>query len=220
MEKPKKVGSNEPHRLKPKLVSKLVPFLVFGAVIATTLALNYTGYINLEDLVNFPLEIKNHATIGVQYEGFDFAPKLIPMLNPEWNGDRNGYTFYLGSGIGFPPMGMILGPDGILRGTPTGRGGNFEVCVKDVGGNSKCIKVHLTVDSSSEENINPPNYNCPKTSLETSTPCGTNQTGGAGVGGVYIYANCTCPSDTTDSGTKIVAAGGPYKICTCKGIEK
>lgn len=161
------------------------------------------------------LEIKNHATLNVPYDGFDFAPTLIPLLNPDYDGDRNGYTFYLGSGTGFPPMGLILGVDGILRGTPTGKAGNFEVCVKDVGGNFICRTIHLTVDSASDDNddVNP--GKCPATSAQTSTPCGSVQNGVAVVG-VIVYDYCECPSDTVYSGTTDrVTPGGPYKICTC-----
>ncbi|MFH0831708.1 MAG: hypothetical protein V1886_02470 [archaeon] len=91
--------------------------------------------------------------IGVNYS-YDFAPGLILLLNPNstavssssnpLSSNPDGiagsaiYTFYLGSGAGFPPMGLILGIDGVLRGTPTGKGGKFEVCIKDAGGKSAC----------------------------------------------------------------------------------
>ena len=128
----------------------------------------------------------------------------------------SGYTFYLGSGTGFPPMGLILGIDGILRGTPTGKGSNFEVCVKDVGGNSVCRTFHLKVNSECITTIitttTTNNGNCPTTS---NPPCHSIQNGVA-VSGVIVPASCNCPSDTTYAGMDNTAPGGPYKICTCK----
>lgn len=202
---------------KPKVIPKMIPLLVVAIAIAATVALDYTGHINIENLFDFPLEIKEHAIRNVPY-AFDFAPKLLPMLNQNWSiGDvRNGYTFYLDSGKGFPPMGLILGTDGILKGTPTGRSSTFVVCVRDIGANSKCIKVHLTVDEKEEPTYVLPNHKCPATSYETSTPCGSNQTGGAGVGGIYVSIDCLCPSDTVDYGANVVAEGVQYKTCICK----
>jgi len=88
--------------------------------------------------------------IGVNYS-YDFAPELILLLdsnktivssssNPSGTTTTDSaiYTFYLGSGVGFPPMGLILDINGVLNGIPTGKGGKFEVCVKDVGGKSAC----------------------------------------------------------------------------------
>jgi hypothetical protein len=199
----------------PKVILSVIPLLVVAAAIAVTVALDYTGYIDIENIIDFPLEIKEHAIRNKPYV-FDFAPKLIPMLNPEWNGLRNGYTFYLGPNTGFPPIGLILSPDGFLKGTPTGMGKTFVVCVRDVAENTKCIKVHLTVDEEQEQPYVPPNSNCPATSHETSTPCGSNQTGGASVGGVYVSMDCPCPSDTVDYGAIVVAEDVQYKTCICK----
>ncbi|MBS3055068.1 MAG: hypothetical protein J4452_01080 [Candidatus Aenigmarchaeota archaeon] len=207
--------TKKPTSKKPTLVVVL-PFIIIGAIFAV-FVLDQTGYIDIPfvDIPNFMdvvLEMKSEACIGVPYAGFDFAPGLIPLLNPDWNGVRSGYTFYLGSGKGFPPMGLILGIDGMLRGTPTGAGDNFEVCVKDVGGNSICRLVHLEVKSG-----------CTTTTTTTSTgkcptvlnpPCRSTQ-GGVGVSGGIVPASCNCPSGTTYAGMDNMAPGGPYKICTC-----
>ncbi|HLC39753.1 MAG TPA: hypothetical protein VJJ76_02625 [archaeon] len=208
-----KTEQPKPSPHKTQLIPRLIPFVILAGVFITVFTLYQTGYINLE---NFPYEIKNAACIGVPYEGFDFAPGLTPLLYPNWNGERSGYTFYLGSGTGFPPMGLILGIDGILRGTPTGKGSNFEVCVKDVGGNSVCRTFHLKVNSECITTIitttTTNNGNCPTTS---NPPCHSIQNGVA-VSGVIVPASCNCPSDTTYAGMDNTAPGGPYKICTCK----
>src|ERR1035437_4301245 len=74
----------------------------------------------------------------------DFAPILIPLLPSESTGGP--YSFYLGSGVGFPPMGLKLDMNGVLKGTPTGTGDSkFQVCVKDVGGRSACRTYVMSV---------------------------------------------------------------------------
>ncbi|MBU0540624.1 hypothetical protein KKF59_01920 [Patescibacteria group bacterium] len=56
---------------------------------------------------------------------------------------------------------------------------------------------------------------CPKTSAQTSTPCGSVK-GGVGVSGIIVPASCDCPSDTAYAQMDNITPGGPYKICTCK----
>jgi hypothetical protein len=214
-EPPVKPFSAGPAYFGKKIIPKLIPLLVVGAIVATMLGLDYTGYIDIENTFDFPLEIKDHAIMNKPY-AFDFAPKLIPMLNPAWNGERNGYTFYLDSVTGFPPMGLILGANGILSGITKGRSSTFIVCVKNIAGESKCAKVHLTVDEEEENKDVSPIYNCPLTSHDISTPCGSIQTGGAGVSGIYVRVDCTCPSDTIDSETIVQSEGESYRTCICK----
>ena len=56
------------------------------------------------------------------------------------------YHFTLDSGAGFPPLGLTLGLNGLLTGTPTAIGTNaFTVCAVDLGGKQACANVSLTV---------------------------------------------------------------------------
>ncbi|MBN1159624.1 MAG: hypothetical protein JXA43_00095 [Candidatus Diapherotrites archaeon] len=84
------------------------------------------------------------AIVGVPYHySFDEG------MNP--SGGSPPYTFYLGSGVGFPPMGLVMDPHGLLSGTPSAEGTkNFEVCVKDLGGNQDCKRVSLKVNPASD----------------------------------------------------------------------
>ena len=65
------------------------------------------------------------------------------------NGDGGPYTFQLESGS-FPPLGMHLGLNGLLYGTPIGhknqllKQGPFRVCAVEVGGESSCNEVEVT----------------------------------------------------------------------------
>lgn len=86
------------------------------------------------------------VTVGRSMK-YDFAPTLIPLLE---TGSSAPYSFYLGSGVGFPPMGLKLDMNGVLKGTPTGTGDSkFEVCVKDVGGRSACRTYSMSVSPKS-----------------------------------------------------------------------
>ena len=167
------------------------------------------GYITLPK-INFlsdVYEITPDATVGVPCS-YEFS-ELISFLDTRNNGNTDIYTFYLGSGVGFPPMGLILGIDGVLKGTPTAEGlSKFQVCVKDVGGNSTCRTYSLRVNPANTSN----NTTCPTTS---NPPCGSSENGIA-VMGVIVPASCSCPSDTDFAQMDNITAGGPYKICTCK----
>ncbi len=58
------------------------------------------------------------------------------------------YHFQLGSGVGFPPIGVSLGKDGILTGTPSTPGTYvFEVCAVDLSADQACQRVTMTVTS-------------------------------------------------------------------------
>ena len=73
-----------------------------------------------------------------------FTADLIPLLGPESN--PRIYTFSLGSGVGFPPTGLVLGVDGVLKGAPKIAGtSRFQVCIKNAGGTSACRTYSLTV---------------------------------------------------------------------------
>ena len=79
------------------------------------------------------------ATVGVPYQ-FNFSMANNPT------GGNPPYTFILGSGVGFPPFGLVLDVNGLLNGTPTAAGTReFEVCVKDLSGNQACATTSLTV---------------------------------------------------------------------------
>ena len=210
--------------IKPKprfLKSPLIPFIiaVLAVGVGITGGLSQTGYITLPH-INLPFgqsgvyKISPDATVGVPVS-YEFS-ELISSFGPESGASPAIYTFYLGSGVGFPPMGLILGIDGVLKGTPTAKGtSKFQVCVKDVGGRSTCGTYSLTVNPKSEQNttpITPIIGNCP---AALNPPCGSAQNGVTAAGGI-VPASCDCPSDSTYAGMDNVAPGGPYKICVCK----
>jgi hypothetical protein len=61
-------------------------------------------------------------------------------------GGQPTYHFQLGSGVGFPPIGLTLNLNGILSGTPTNSGtSTFSVCAVDLAGKSACSTVSMTV---------------------------------------------------------------------------
>ena len=144
------------------------------------------------------------ATVGVPFS-YSFATMMEP------SGGNPPYTFYLGSGVGFPPTGLILDANGILRGIPKMKGtSRFEVCVKDVGGDQACKTVSMNVNPA---DVNPSNH-CFATSTQMANPCHSIKNG-IETYAVVTFGDCNCPSDTTFAQMDNTAPGGPYKICAC-----
>lgn len=68
------------------------------------------------------------------------------------NGGTPPYTFSLETGVGFPPIGVVLAPNGTLAGIPTAAGASqFSVCVRDAGGQSVCQRVNVQVAAVSQD---------------------------------------------------------------------
>lgn len=216
MIKPKrKASSRQPSQPKLKPILNLIPYLIIIGIFAIAV-LAQTGYITLPHInLGQSYKIPEEATVGV-HSSYEFS-ELIPLLGPKSSVGTDIYTFYLGSGVGFPPMGLTLGIDGVLKGTPTAKGtSKFQVCVKDVGGRSACRTYSLAVNPAGTP-VNPTstpkkNSTCRTTSAQWGIPCGQG-----GVSGLPVPDSCDCPSDTYYSGTTDrITKGGPYKICTCK----
>ncbi|MDD4601931.1 MAG: FecR domain-containing protein [Negativicutes bacterium] len=90
---------------------------------------------------------------GEPYE-HDFSDELIQLLDPR--DQSKPYTFSLNTMGGFPPMGLILGLDGVLKGTPVGKDSHFEACVKNSSGRKVCkvINIKLEKDKSDKPELN------------------------------------------------------------------
>ena len=92
-----------------------------------------------------------------QYFEESLSDDLVALLGPDSSGGP--YSFNLDTMGGFPPMGLILGPDGVLRGTPTGKDSKFRACVKDAGGNTACKVINIDVKKEGEsEFVVPGNF--------------------------------------------------------------
>lgn len=220
---------------RPKLKILRNPWIpgVFLGIFLTMFILNQMGFISIFNFQNLNANNANSnsnsnpnvwtfpdaAVIGTSWS-YDFNRQLTPLLDPE--GTNGPYTYYLGSGTGFPPMGLILNPNGVLSGTPTGTGGDFQVCVKDVSGKSTCRTYHLNVNTASTpastggQAGTTPSNGCPTTSCDSSGDCCWSKTWDAGLGtysetyAIYVAGSCNCPAGTTFS--QMV---GSMKYCTC-----
>ena len=187
-----------------------LPFaLVLVASLLLVLSPQARDYFGLEETNG---GIPKKAVIGVPYE-YDFADELIPLLGSEDNPPI--YGFYLGTMNGFPPAGLTLWPDGVLKGIPTGESSDFEVCVKNAGGKSACKKYHIDVSSEADAE--------PATGMETSPTaasgklpacptalqCGEAAGDGMAFGGGPVFDYCECPSDRYDGGPVV---GSPNQV--------
>jgi hypothetical protein len=81
----------------------------------------------------------------------DYSKELTALLGPDSSGCP--CSFNLDTMGGFPPMGLILGPDGVLKGTPTGKDSQFRACVKDAGGNTACKVIDIDVQKKGESEL-------------------------------------------------------------------
>lgn len=88
-----------------------------------------------------------------EYYEHDFSQELINLLDPR--DQSKPYTFSLNTMGGFPPMGLVLGLDGVLKGTPVGKGSHFEACVKNSSGRSVCkvLNIKLEKDASDKPEL-------------------------------------------------------------------
>lgn len=84
----------------------------------------------------------------------NYSRELTDLLGPDSPGCP--CSFNLDTMGGFPPMGLILGPDGVLRGTPTGKDSKFRACVKDIGGNTACKVINIDVKNEGESDLATP----------------------------------------------------------------
>ncbi len=70
------------------------------------------------------------------------------------SGGHPPYHFQLGSGGGFPPIGIILGLNGCLNGTPSVAGTrSFNVCAIDLNGAQQCLPSSVTVQQGGQGTI-------------------------------------------------------------------
>ncbi len=192
------------------LIPAVLALGIFGVILAAQM-----GYIKLPHIdPGQPGVVKlADVPINVPYR-HDFSGMLIPLLGPQ-SGARI-YTFYLDSGVGFPPMGLILGVDGVLKGTPTAAGtSKFRVCVKDAGGTSSCLTYSLTVTPRGTPPGPGPTPPAPKCPAALKPACGS-VSNGVRVSGGIVPAACDCPAGSEFAQMDNVTAGGPYRICVCK----
>lgn len=81
----------------------------------------------------------------------NYSRELTALLGPDSPGCP--CSFGLDTMGGFPPMGLILGPNGVLSGTPTGKDSKFRACVTDVGGNTACKIINIDVKKEGESEL-------------------------------------------------------------------
>ena len=101
-------------------------------------------------------EFDERATVGAIYEFSFCRPPLVLVSDlcgafgstTDPTGGVPPYHFKLASGVGFPPFGIFLNPNGILRGVPTAAGPRtFGVCAVDLIGTAECKDLTIIVGS-------------------------------------------------------------------------
>ena len=104
------------------------------------------------DTITFTVAGLPLAKVGEAYSYSFCQPALSQSTDLCAEGSTNPtggqppYHFQLGAGVGFPPLGLTLGVNGILSGTPSASGPKtFEVCAVDLSASSTCRSVNMTV---------------------------------------------------------------------------
>jgi len=117
--------------------------IAYNAVTTTFKAANADG-----SGISFTPGVNPFARVD-SYYAFDFYPFVSGGLAP--------YYFKLGTAGGFPPMGLVLAPNGILSGTPSiETSATFVVCAVDLGADSSCKTVTVSVTDSGDPPLGDP----------------------------------------------------------------
>jgi hypothetical protein len=113
-----------------------------------------------------------------KYFSHDYSGELTALLGPDSPGGP--YTFELDTMGGFPPMGLQLGPNGVLQGTPTGKDSKFRACARDVGGNTACkvIEIDVKKEGGESELVVPGNFQLTELAYRSLTVGKQFQSGG------------------------------------------
>jgi hypothetical protein len=134
-----------------------VRFSSGGTVVgSTSVAVQTTGYTAPSTSpLTFSANAPSTGTTGVAYNFCYCAPTPSganglcgspTQSNPA--GGHPPYHFQLGSGVGFPPSGVVLGLNGCLTGTPVVSGTkSFSVCAIDLNGSQICNPTSVTVNA-------------------------------------------------------------------------
>jgi hypothetical protein len=139
-------------------------------------------------------------------DGLKMDNDLTPCKSNTVTGGDGPYRFQLDSGS-FPPLGMHLGMNGLLYGTPApptlGGYQPFSVCAVDLGGNSNCHQVGKPLPQQAKQG-----------SSHTGLIVGSVLAGGAVVGAVAAADSLSHTSTASSSGTSGSNCTSAYNNCT------
>jgi len=158
---------------------------------------------------------QQNLQVGEEYAGFDLCRGVPATTAPEGQlnasdstcGDRHNpsatvrggnppYHFQLDAMGGFPPMGMWVDLNGVLRGRPSGtRGATFKVCAVDLSERQSCQNVTVPDPNPAREKdaqvVASPEK---KKSGGNGAKLAVGVLGGAAVAGAAIYAGSAMSS--------------------------
>jgi hypothetical protein len=142
------------NQIKPPTRNRISPEFTLATKIIGffTASIIMTGFLQVMGVIDFRgtllpyfeqssvYNIDTEAVIGVPYT-YDFSWMKPPECFEPCHFETTAME-------GFVPLGLQLWPDGILKGTPTGKSSSFEVCVIDAAGyKNACRKFNQTVNS-------------------------------------------------------------------------
>lgn len=147
-----KTHNQEKFRANKKWIIPLV-FIVIFVLIFVFYQIGKHQISNSENSNSNIYEFPEKLIIGKPYN-INFTHDLIFLLDPNGTTEPSIYAFYLGSNAESPPVGLTLDTDGVLSGTPTGKGSTFEVCIMDVNERTACRIYVINTNYVETENNN------------------------------------------------------------------
>lgn len=113
-----------------------------------------------ESVQTEPLQLF-YVTDLAGWVGQDFSEQLYA------EGGLPPYHYQLGTGVGFPPHGIVLDVNGLISGTPSVAGtSTFSACVVDTAGASDCGKIEMVVDEVPQATATLDSFTCALVSRE------------------------------------------------------
>lgn len=99
------------------------------------------------EYISYPPVVFNPPALPTAHQGVAYSASVATDTTPS-GGNGGPYHYELGAMGGFPPTGIVLGADGMLRGTTNSPAGRytFTVTAIDTAGNSASKAVSITVE--------------------------------------------------------------------------
>lgn len=115
------------------------------------------GFTEEADLPKPTVPVVTKTVKKGEYREIPLSEELLALFDPEDRTDPQIYSYTVDSMSGFPPMGLILWADGVLKGTPVGKDSSFRACVTNVSGKKVCkiIEVDVQSEETDKPELNP-----------------------------------------------------------------
>lgn len=106
-----------------------------------------SGFTEEADLPKPTIPVVTKTVKKGEYREIPLSEELLALFDPEDRTDPQIYRYSIDSMSGFPPMGLILWANGVLKGTAVGKDSSFRACVTNISGKKVCEIIEVDVQS-------------------------------------------------------------------------